>query len=101
MSKVANRLVWANGFTNDKRAFSNKEAYKKQCRCRKTIWMTPKDGHWQALNEDGSRHTCKRKPKKASGSKGKCRICAVDITFKKVKKKWLPHDKDGQRHRCK
>jgi len=99
--KVANRLVWANGFTNDKRAFSNKESYQKTCsQCRKKIWMTPKDSKWQALDSDGQRHTCKRKQKRANGTHGKCRLCKEDIIFKKVKKKWLPHSKDGQRHRC-
>ncbi len=100
--KVANRLVWANGFTNDKRAFSNKEPYRKQCnKCRQKIWMSPKDSKWQALNNDGSKHTCKKKPKRAKGRKTKCRMCGEDIVFKKLRNKWQPHDKDGQRHRCK
>ncbi len=61
--------------------------------------MSPKDGKWQALDNDGSRHTCQKKRKKKRSNT--CRLCGEKIVFKKVRGKWLPHDTDNTRHRCK
>ena len=97
--KNVNRLVWANGFTNDKTAYSNKEPYQKTCnKCNKRIWMNPTKSGWSAIDNDGKPHECKLKKKKLKIKK--CRYCDGPIIFKKHKDKWLPHNKDGNIHKC-
>lgn len=73
----ANRFLWANGFTNDKAAASNREAYTKPCKyCGQNVWMNPtRDGRWECLGEDGIRHRCypqgKRSDRKSANRKWK------------------------------
>ena len=54
-----NRLVWASGFTNDKTAHCNQNAYRKSCkRCGKVIRMTPTEKGWKAHDINGLQHKC-------------------------------------------
>jgi len=103
-----NRLIWANGFTNDKTAYSNKEPYKKKCnKCKKTIWLKPVKGGWKPYDLNSKEHECKKPKNKNRGSKGnvrsfkkKCNHCDKDILLKMIKGKWKVSDVDGGRHRC-
>ena len=117
MSRVANRMVWANGFTNDKRHCSNKEPYQKTCKkCDQSIWLNPTNNGWKALSADGKPHSCvikkavpKKKKKEAQRSKpkaysSKCKYCNEPIVMTLLNKKWTPIQPEGvvnQRHRCK
>lgn len=99
-----NRLVWANGFTNDKRAYCNKEPYKKPCkRCKQVIWMTPTQNGWRALESTGEPHRCAKltKTKKRIRKYMKnCNQCSQKIEMVQKKGKWRAQDPDGKRHRC-
>ena len=56
-----NRLAWADGFTNDKRAVKNQEAYMKQCsRCTELIEMRPTKKGWKCCELTGEKHKCKK-----------------------------------------
>ena len=108
MGRVANRMVWANGFTNDKRHHSNKEPYKKKCsRCNQEIWLTPVKSGWKALDTSGKPHECakkktksKRKSRQERAYQSKCKFCEEPIMMKMVGDKWTPLN-DNKRHRCK
>lgn len=100
-----NRLVWNNGFTNDKRAHSNKEPFKRKCRkCKKMIWLKPDRSGWAAYDTNNQPHVCK-KPKKPKNSKPRaykkqCKHCHKEILMKFNKGKWQVLETTGERHRC-
>ena len=57
-----NRLVWANAFTNDKRAYCNKEPYEKTCNsCNIHIQMRPEKNGWKPFDVNGKPHKCVKK----------------------------------------
>ena len=103
--KNINRLVWNNGFTNDRQAPSNREAYPKTCdKCRKKIWMTPDGAGWKALNQDGSKHQCSKAKKVGKEPKyfeKDCKFCGEKIVMMLLKKKkWVAFDQSRAKHRC-
>ena len=54
-----NRMVWANGFTNDKSAYSNAEPYHKSCNsCGSQIEMRPTKKGWKPFDVNDKPHKC-------------------------------------------
>lgn len=103
-----NRLVWSNGFTNDRRAHQNKEPYKKTCnKCGNGIWVTPTKTGWTVVGMNGAKHECKvkknkvkRKEGKAKAYEKKCKFCERLVRMKMIAGKWRVLELDGKRHRC-
>ncbi len=104
MSNI-NRLVWSNGFTNDKRAYSNKDPYKKSCnKCKKTILLIPEANGWKPYDLNNKPHLCKKakacRSKKIKSYRKQCKHCERDIVLKMIKGKWKVLEPNGKRHRC-
>jgi hypothetical protein len=103
-----NRLVWNNGFTNDRQATQNREAYQKTCdKCQKKIWLNPEGSGWKAIDSNGNPHECKKKKARKERKEPKhyvkdCKFCGQKIVVMLMAgKKWVAFDQNRTKHRCK
>ena len=103
----ANRFLWNTGFTNDRQATQNREAYQKTCdKCLKKIWLNPDGAGWKALDSDGNPHNCKKKQARNQRKEPKhyvknCKFCGMKIVVMLMGgKKWVAFDQNRTKHRC-